>query len=339
MTQSERKGFFRKLWGMALFLRALVRGVIALLGGWIVYSRFFVSHRLELTHALGGERRTFPASGLPLSYYVSGSGKPLVLVHSINAAASAYEMKPLYEHFAASRRVFALDLPGFGFSPRHDLVYSPGLYTDAITTFLRDEVTPDHGPADVVALSLGAEFAARAASEAPELFSSLTLISPTGFDGEGDSRGNDTLLRLLSVPLWSRPLFDLLTTRRSIQLFLNRTFATRPADENLVRYAYLTAHQPGAHYAPYYFISGKLFGDDMELVYNSLSIPVMVLYGKSRFASTRRLSAYKSRSNWSLVKIERAGEMPHFEQREKVLEIVEAFLSDYALAGAARQTT
>ena len=35
--------------------------VIVTLGGWIVYSRFFVSHKLELTHALGGERRTFSA--------------------------------------------------------------------------------------------------------------------------------------------------------------------------------------------------------------------------------------------------------------------------------------
>jgi pimeloyl-ACP methyl ester carboxylesterase len=259
-------------------------------------------------------------------------------VHSINAAASAYEMKPLYDHFAANRRAFALDLPGFGFSPRHDLVYSPGLYTDAIITFLRDQVSPEHGPADVVALSLGAEFAARAASEAPDLFRSLTLISPTGFNGGGGG-GNDTLLRLLNVPLWSRPLFDLLTTRQSIQWFLNRTFASGPADENLAAYAYLTAHQPGAHYAPYYFISGRLFSDDMETIYNSLNIPVMVVYGKSRFASTRRLSAYKDRSNWSLVKIERAGEMPHFEQPETVLETIEAFLDDYALAGATSKST
>ena len=326
---------------MVGLIRAMVRTVIVLLGGWIVYSRFFVSHKLELTHALGGERRTFSASGLPLSYYVSGTGKPLVLVHSVNAAASAYEMKPLYEHFAASRRVFALDLPGFGFSPRHDLVYSPGLYTDAIVTFLRDEVSPEHGPADVVALSLGAEFAARAASEAPDLFSSLTLIAPTGFGGRGANGadgGDDTLLRLLSVPFWSRPMFDLLTTRRSIQMFLDRTFVTRQADENLVSYAYLTAHQPGAHYAPYYFISGKLFSDDIELVYHSLTLPVLVLYGKSRFASTKGLSAYRDRSNWSLVRLERAGEMPHFERPEKVLELLEAFLDDYALAGAAHKS-
>jgi pimeloyl-ACP methyl ester carboxylesterase len=323
---------------MVKAIRGLVRAAIALLGGWIVYSRFFVSHKLELTHALGGERRTFPANGLPLSYYVSGTGKPLVLVHSINAAASAYEMKPIYEHFATNRRVFALDLPGFGFSPRHDLVYSPGLYTDAIVTFLHDEVSPEHGPADVVALSLGAEFAARAASEAPNLFSSLTLIAPTGFGDGGSSGGNDTLLRLLSVPFWSRPLFDLLTTRRSIRWFLNRAFANRQADENLASYAYLTAHQPGAHYAPYYFISGKLFSEDIEVVYNSLNIPVLVLYGKSRYASTRRLSAYQDRSNWSLVKLERAGEMPHFEQPEMVLEVIEAFLSDYALAGAAHKS-
>ena len=62
MFRSERKGFFRRLWGMVGLIRAMVRTVIVMLGGWIVYSRFFVSHKLELTHALGGERRTFSAS-------------------------------------------------------------------------------------------------------------------------------------------------------------------------------------------------------------------------------------------------------------------------------------
>ena len=53
----------------------------------------------------------------------------------------------------------------------------------------------------------------------------------------------------------------------------------------------------------------------------------------------RHLPAYQDRSNWSLIKLEGAGEMPHFEQPEKVLEIIGAFLNDYALAGTAHKST
>jgi pimeloyl-ACP methyl ester carboxylesterase len=45
---------------------------------------------------------------------------PMLLVHSVNASASAAEMAPLFDYYRQSRSVYALDLPGFGFSDRSD---------------------------------------------------------------------------------------------------------------------------------------------------------------------------------------------------------------------------
>ena len=58
--------------------------------------------------------------------------RPLLLLHSINAAASAYEMKPLFEHYSRERPVYALDFPGYGLSDRSARDYTPRLMTDAI---------------------------------------------------------------------------------------------------------------------------------------------------------------------------------------------------------------
>ncbi|GAB4204505.1 MAG: hypothetical protein OHK0022_29750 [Roseiflexaceae bacterium] len=70
-----------------------------------------------------------------LSFYSAGQGSPLLLIHSINAA-SAYEVRPIFEHFQASRRVYALGLPGFGFSERSNRDYTPRLFTDALLDML-----------------------------------------------------------------------------------------------------------------------------------------------------------------------------------------------------------
>src|SRR5215212_5667077 len=152
----------------------------------IAYSRFGIPHALVLPPALVAERREIASPAGRLSYYVAGQGEPLLLIHSINAAASAYEVKPLFERYRASRRVYALDLPGFGFSDRSPRDYTPRLYVDAILDML-DEIKRESGVSslDVLALSLGAEFLARAASEHPDRFSTLALVSPTGF-GKGD---------------------------------------------------------------------------------------------------------------------------------------------------------
>src|SRR5262245_19655656 len=58
------------------------------------------------------------------------SAPPLLLVHSVNAAATVYEMKPLFEHYQGTRAVYALDLPGFGLSDRSDRKYTPRVMTD-----------------------------------------------------------------------------------------------------------------------------------------------------------------------------------------------------------------
>ena len=82
--------------------------------------------------------------------------------------------------------MYALELPGFGFSNRADRVYTPELFTGAVLEFLQTQVGR---AADVVALSLSSEFAARAARQAPERFRSLTFISPTGLKHQARGEG------------------------------------------------------------------------------------------------------------------------------------------------------
>ena len=109
----------------------------------------------------------FTATSGRVAYYADrrGSGRPILLVHGIDAAASAYEVRPFFLHWRGQRPVFAVDLPGFGFSDRRDHVYSPSLYTFAIM-YLIEAITAGTrwSSADVVALSSSSEFAARAAN-------------------------------------------------------------------------------------------------------------------------------------------------------------------------------
>src|SRR5690606_34858556 len=219
--------------------------VPASVGGWLAYSRFLVNHNQTLPSAIEASRRTFVGRRLnrAMSYYMDAStpGRPLVLIHSINAAASAYEMRPIFEHYRTRRPVFALDLPGFGFSDRSDTHYSPRVYADSIRDFL-DEV-PGEAP-DVIALSLGSEFASWAALEEPDRIHSLTMISPSGFTPReqkgssqraGESRTGDRVYEILSHPLWSQAFYDLLTTRAGIRYYLKKSFVG-PLDEGLVDY-------------------------------------------------------------------------------------------------------
>ena len=118
---------------------------LALVGGaagWIAYSRFGINHRQPLPPALPGRLQRLRTAAGAVNLYDDGleSGVPLLLIHSVNAAASAYEVRPLYRHYARSRPVYALDLPGFGFSERRRQVYTPGVMVEAIHAVRRRSV-------------------------------------------------------------------------------------------------------------------------------------------------------------------------------------------------------
>ena len=55
-----------------------------------------------LPPAVAAERLETRGRSGRLSYYVAGAGKPMLLLHSINAAASVREVKPAFDHAVRS---------------------------------------------------------------------------------------------------------------------------------------------------------------------------------------------------------------------------------------------
>lgn len=294
-------------------------------GSVIAWSRFGVDHDLDLPPSLDGERfQTGDGAGGSVAVYrrTTGSGAPVLLVHSVNAAASAYEMKPLFDHYGSHRPVYALDLPGYGHSTRGDRTYTPQLMADAIANVL--EVIGE--PAHVVALSLSSEFAARTAIRYPERFASLTAISPTGFGSPGDRPNIGGLLR---VPVWSQAIFDVIASRRSIEFFLSRSFGG-PVDEGMIEHAYRTSHRPGARFAPLAFLSGELFSRDaVELLYRHVEVPSLILYDRDPFTGFIRLPEFLTGAGdrWSAVRIPETLGLPHWDDLAGTVAALDSHLS------------
>jgi pimeloyl-ACP methyl ester carboxylesterase len=248
-------------------------------------------------------------------------GRPLVLIHGINSGASAYEMKPLFEHFRSVRPVYALELPGFGFSDRQNRTYIPQYFAEAILDFLEKQVGE---AADLISLSLSCEFVARAAVALPDYFHSLAFISPTGL-GEGPGgatlqmikpgSASETVYGILSNPIWSQAAFDLMSLGMSLAN-LYRLYFVQPAPPALVEYAYATAHQPGAKQVPLAAVSGRLTTVDMiNRYYRKLQAPTLVLFDRDPFARFDKLpDLLAGNSNWQAERIVPSLGMPHFEK-------------------------
>lgn len=308
-------------------------------------------HTLTLEH---GHTATLYCVTPPDWERAAARSVPLLVVHSINATASAFEMEPLVTRQAAHRPVIALDLPGFGAASKPDQRYPPALMQQAIRAAI-DWIARhlNREPIDVVALSLGCEFATEVVLQRPDCIRTLALISPTGMEGRrvdehyqgGATRESTLWRRLLRHTRLGRGLYRVLTSRPSIRWFLARSWGSRDFDQRLLAQGLRCAALPGAHHAPLDFVAGALFTRGIIERYRALPVPVWVAQGtEGAFtdfgACPTRTGSVTTGGTFTIERaVFETGAMPHFQLPDAFNDAYERFLRTQPRQSSASQPT
>ncbi len=261
-------------------------------------------------------------------YDIEAEGRPLLFVHSINAAPSAIDLKPLFQHFRSYRSVYAPDLPGFGRSTRHVGMMTASEFAKNISSII-DQISPSEPP-DVIALSLGCEFVARAVVECGANVRSLTFISPTGFSRRQPPplQAQKRLRRLFDFAGFGRGAFKLLRLERSIRYFYGMNFSGSVPSE-LVAYALKTTRQPAAHEMPLQFLSMSLFTSNaVGSLYEKLDVPVLVLFDEDPNVTFELFEQFEDSPIWQFKRIAPSLGMPQWEHPEKTVAAIESFFAE-----------
>ncbi len=324
---------------------ALALGGIAPAGALAAAEAAFRRQRVALPRrgpvALSGaETGTLQLPGGEACYYHRpGAGTPVVLLHSLNAAASSFEMQPVFQHLAATARrpLYAMDWLGFGGSERPDLRYTPALYVRQLQRFLDDVVG---GPADVVALSLGCEYAAEVAVQEPRHVRRFLGIAPTALNSDEEG----SLFQRWGVDLAARTglfgrFFARLTRRRTLARFYRKQIFLDGGKlpHALVDHACATTQVQGAARAPRYFVQGALFTyAQARRAYAALRVPTCFVLPEDASSTIQRFDraeavAARNAAHITLAALP-SGLMPHWEDPDLFFPLLDGFLED-GLAG------
>ncbi|HPC74001.1 MAG TPA: alpha/beta fold hydrolase [Syntrophales bacterium] len=107
------------------------------------------------------------------------SGTPVVLLHGLGDSAEIWKQN--FEALAAAHRVFAPDLPGFGYTDKPDIEYTPEVFRRFIGEFLS---ALDIGRCHLVGHSLGGGLALQYTLTHPDQVEKLVLVSSAGLGPE-----------------------------------------------------------------------------------------------------------------------------------------------------------
>ena len=284
---------------------------------------------------LGGERRAYIWRGHRIAYTVLGSGPPLLLVHSIHAAAWSMEWRFVAPALAEQHTVYAIDLLGFGASDRPALHYTSALYVELLRDFLREVIGV---PAVAVGSSLGGTYLVRIAAESPELVRALCVIGPAGVSRLRHSDGavgaiGSVVQGLFRAPVIGERLFGAITSRASIRFFLKDIYANPAAmTPEAIELYWQGAHAQGARFAPAAFVGMRLNLDIVENL-RQLVVPTLLVWGKDAsqtpFSESPTVRAVRPDIPFAALP---GGDLPHDESPAAFLDALGGFLRVHAAA-------
>lgn len=211
----------------------------------------------------------------------------LVFFHGFGGGSSSYEWSKVYPAFAAQYRILAPDLIGWGQSDHPARDYKVEDYVNTLIEFIEKTCS---GPITVIASSLTAAFAIRAAIARPELFKSLILTTAAGLSDFGENYTRSFFTQLVNIPVLDRLFYTAgVATSFGIRSFLEqRQFARSERISDEIVEAYLeSATQPNAEYAALSFVRGDLCFDLSEYI-TQLTVPTVIFWGeKSQFTGPK----------------------------------------------------
>jgi pimeloyl-ACP methyl ester carboxylesterase len=277
--------------------------------------------------------RTIELEGARVNYVDmgEGDGTPLVLVHGLSGCWQNWlEQLP---HFADSRRVIALDLPGFGDSPMPEWEISIPRYGELV-----HQLCAELGlvPAVVVGNSMGGFISAEAATTHPDRIERLVLASAAGISHARMRKEPAEMaarMAAATAPLTIR-LGDTYMRRPLLRYaaFKSVFHAPNRLRKELIWEQFNGAMKASGTLAATSALVGYDFTDRLEAVTD----PTLIVWGRNdRIVSAWDAYGYSRHLGDSRVVIfDRCGHVPQIERPVRFNRLLEDFLADRPIASS-----
>jgi len=254
------------------------------------------------------------------SYLQNGTGPhgPAVLVHGLGGSANSFYkvILPLSKSFS---RVYAVDLPGCGFSPMPSEGITVEAQVQALAAFIQDVVRE---PVVLIGNSLGGAMSIRVTHDHPEWVKTLLLVSPAG--ARITEQRSEELIEALTV-----------TSNAQARALTRRLFHQTPVMALL--FAAELKKQYNAEVVKAFLQVARTVEPLSEDMLASVSVPTLLLWGKSEKLLPQEMLAYFRAHlprTAEIHVVENFGHIPQMERPSELVSHVQGFLRRMASSRA-----
>ncbi len=262
------------------------------------------------------------------SYIEKGNGNPILLIHNTNIGGSLKEYKRNIDELSKNFKVYALDLPGFGFSEKQNISYTAFPFAAFINSFIKDVIKE---PVNIIASGGACVFCASAFVASPSNFLKAMFICPTGIFEEDLPTNSDTSFKnMLELPVLGTSCYTYFSSKRNLKKYLLNTalFSKENYSKELLNDLYESAHNGGT-VSRFSFASekSKFMALNILTLLEETDIPLYMVWGMdSEINPPTNISFFKNHvKNAKYAVFENAKILPHYEKADKFNVIAKEF--------------
>lgn len=272
-----------------------------------------------------------------------GEGEPIVLVHGLGG--SHVNWCGVAPRLAKRRRVFAIDLPGFGRTRLHGRRADVESNASIVRRFV-DEVVGE--PATLVGNSMGGALSVMTAAAAPERVRGAVLVNaalPQGRGAKLDPRVG-LMFATYMIPWVGESVLASYSAKITPAQFVKEMLALCAAEPKKLDPAFVDAHvalaeerRAGGPHGEWakegqeaYLQAARslikaLLARRVARAVADVRVPVLVLHGdRDRLVHVASAREAAARRGWPLEIFEGVGHVPQLEVPERFVEVVERWL-------------
>jgi pimeloyl-ACP methyl ester carboxylesterase len=267
--------------------------------------------------------------GRTLRYLKAGSGKPLLLLHTIRTQLDYFQY--VIPQLSARFTVYALDLPGHGYSSIDTTAnYDEPYLRSGVASFIKKLDLKD---LTLVGESIGGVLALTVASELPDRVISMVSSNPYDYDtryGDGVRRGNffaNFIVGSLAIPV-AGAIFAALENKLILAWIMRGGLRAKKSmpDDLLSEFNSVGRRKGYRHVERDVFANWRSWGEARSK-YREVKAPVTLVYGDGDWSkpSERKRTADVLRTQ--IVTVKDTGHFAFVDRPEKMLEIISRSLA------------
>jgi pimeloyl-ACP methyl ester carboxylesterase len=265
-----------------------------------------------------------------IHYTVTGTGKPVLLIHSQNNGASIYEFNKITKALSKTHTVYSIDLIGYGKSEKPKITYTAYLYVQLLSDFIQNIV---HGNPDIITSGKSNTIATMLTLQYPDKIGKLIFINPTDlYELTKNPRTRDSIIKyILETPILGTFIYNIISSKSNIEKLYHKKYVYY---NNSYLSKFISANFEASHIGEssnkFAYASNYCRYTNVNIcnALKSLNHSVYLIQGSERIEDTNEVANCYKQVNASIESstINNTKTLPHIENPNATIELLSIYL-------------